>query len=153
VKDLASRLLEVLIKKGDGRGAFAQKAGISPAVLSHIASGRNAPSLELVLSILKIYPDVSPDWLLMGKGDWIRQIGLAAGEETKEKSAQDLFSSQEKTEHQEKTMLQVETNTLDKEKAQLMRKIEELRFLLKLHARNAEESLSDLEKEIKSLED
>lgn len=145
MKELASRLLEVLIKKGDGRGAFAQKAGISPAVLSHIASGRNAPSLEIVLAILKIYPDVSPDWLLMGKGAWLRKDENTSSSEPRIQSSNDLFSNQEGQELQNKKNSKQEDYYTVLETAQLKKKIEELRFLLKLHARNAEESISDLE--------
>ena len=59
MNEIAARIFQVLNEKGMNRGVFAQKAGISPAVLSHIASGRNAPSLDLVLSILRLFPDVA----------------------------------------------------------------------------------------------
>ena len=145
MKDVATRLLEVLLKKGDGRGVFAQKAGISPAVLSHIASGRNAPSLEIVLAILKIYPDVSPDWLLMGKGSWLRKEENASELEARTQGSKDLFSNQEVQNHRTEQQINKNLDATALEKNNLIKKIEELRFLLKLHARNAEESIAELE--------
>lgn len=54
------------------RTDFAAKLGISNAVLSHIASGRNKASLDFVIAILTKFPDISPDWLLLGRGEMKR---------------------------------------------------------------------------------
>lgn len=51
---------------------FANKLNISNAVLSHITSGRNKASLDLVITILKHFPDISADWLLLDKGEMLR---------------------------------------------------------------------------------
>lgn len=48
---------------------FAEKIGISPSSLSHILSGRNNPSLEVVMKIHKACDYISLDWLLYGEGD------------------------------------------------------------------------------------
>lgn len=47
---------------------FADKIGISPSSLSHILSGRNNPSLEVVMKIHKACDYISLDWLLYGEG-------------------------------------------------------------------------------------
>ena len=47
---------------------FAEKIGISPSSLSHILSGRNNPSLEVVMKIHKACDYISLDWLLYGEG-------------------------------------------------------------------------------------
>lgn len=47
---------------------FADKIGINRATFSHINSGRNKPSLEVILKIVNCFTDVNYDWLLEGKG-------------------------------------------------------------------------------------
>ncbi len=55
--------------KGLSALAFAEKLGIQRSGLSHIFGGRNKPSLDLILKILEVFPDVSPEWLLKGEGN------------------------------------------------------------------------------------
>jgi len=50
--------------------AFAEKIGIGRSSISHIVSGRNKPSLEIVLSILENFEEVAFDWLMYGKGNF-----------------------------------------------------------------------------------
>ena len=47
---------------------FADRIGIQRSGLSHILSGRNNPSLDFVLKVLKAFPELEPVWLLQGKG-------------------------------------------------------------------------------------
>ncbi|MDH3709307.1 MAG: helix-turn-helix domain-containing protein [Cyclobacteriaceae bacterium] len=47
---------------------FADAIGVQRSSISHILSGRNKPSLELINKILDQYSDVNTDWLLLGKG-------------------------------------------------------------------------------------
>lgn len=55
-------------KVASGKTEFAASLDISLAVLSHIASGRNKPGVELLQKILLKYPSVSAEWLLLGTG-------------------------------------------------------------------------------------
>jgi transcriptional regulator with XRE-family HTH domain len=48
--------------------------------ISHVLSGRNNPSLELIQKILAKYPEVNPGWLLTGKGN-MKQLNLFGDEE------------------------------------------------------------------------
>jgi plasmid maintenance system antidote protein VapI len=47
--------------------AFADEIGAQRSSISHILSGRNKPSLDIVVKILTRFPNVSSDWLLLGK--------------------------------------------------------------------------------------
>lgn len=47
---------------------FADKAGIQRASVSHILSGRNKISLDIVTRINAAFPDASLDWLIKGEG-------------------------------------------------------------------------------------
>ena len=48
---------------------FADRTGIQRASVSHILSGRNKPSLEVMLKIYESFPGLSMEWLMTGKGD------------------------------------------------------------------------------------
>ena len=48
---------------------FADKTGIQRASVSHILSGRNKPSLEVMLKIYDAFPGVDMKWLMMGVGE------------------------------------------------------------------------------------
>lgn len=70
--DIGKRFLEVFAYSGLSRLEFAERLKISPAVLSHISSGRNQPSLDLILALRRAYPEISLDWLLLGTGSMKR---------------------------------------------------------------------------------
>ena len=44
---------------------FADIIGVQPANISHIISGRNNPSLDFVQKMLKAFPDLNLDWLIL----------------------------------------------------------------------------------------
>ena len=48
---------------------FAEEIGIQPSGMSHILSGRNNPSLDFVLKVMKRWPEVNINWLMFGKGE------------------------------------------------------------------------------------
>jgi transcriptional regulator with XRE-family HTH domain len=58
--------LEFLLKnKGITATSLARLLDIQPSGISHILSGRNNPSFDLVVKILKAFPELNPDWLLL----------------------------------------------------------------------------------------
>ena len=48
---------------------FAEKTGIQRASVSHIVSGRNKPSLEVMLKIHDAFPELDLKWLMTGVGE------------------------------------------------------------------------------------
>ena len=48
---------------------FAEEIGIQPSGMSHILSGRNNPSLDFVMKVVRRWPEVSITWLMLGKGE------------------------------------------------------------------------------------
>lgn len=48
--------------------SFADKIGVQRSSMSHLLSGRNKPSLDFILKIIDIFPDVDLYWILNGKG-------------------------------------------------------------------------------------
>ena len=58
--------IEYLLRAGNYTAtSLARLLDIQPSGLSHILSGRNKPSFDLVVKILRAFPDVNPDWLLL----------------------------------------------------------------------------------------
>jgi len=51
---------------------LADTLGTERSGISHFLSGRNKPSLAFVTKLLERFPDVSPDWLIMGIGSMLR---------------------------------------------------------------------------------
>ncbi len=71
--ELNKRVLSIMEVKNLSRTAFASLLEISLPVLTHIGSGRNKPSLELIQKILTQIPEIDPDWLVLGKNSMFRK--------------------------------------------------------------------------------
>jgi len=61
---------------------LADKLGTERSGISHFLSGRNKPSLSFITKMLEKFPEVSPDWLIMGGGAMLRTEGTAANQAT-----------------------------------------------------------------------
>jgi len=70
---MKERILEFLKKENKTAVQFAAEIGVQPSSISHILSGRNKPSLDFVIKMLDKYNYLSPEWLLFGKGNMIRE--------------------------------------------------------------------------------
>jgi transcriptional regulator with XRE-family HTH domain len=69
MKLITERLQEIVNETGLDKKSFSEKVGINPGTLSHIFTGRNNPSLEVILQISNIYDQYSLEWLLKGEGE------------------------------------------------------------------------------------
>lgn len=69
MNEIRDRFKMIMEHVGLAAGAFAESIGASQATISHILSGRNNPSVELMLRIHQRYEDINLEWLLTGKGD------------------------------------------------------------------------------------
>lgn len=65
---MENRIQKIIDKQGVSLNAFAQEIGVNRSTVSHILTGRNKPSVEVLQKILKRFPDISSDWLLLGNG-------------------------------------------------------------------------------------
>lgn len=65
--------LEILCAKYNLTASSLAKAlGVEASAISHIRSGRNKPSYDFVVKILRAFPDVNPDWLLLDGEEFLR---------------------------------------------------------------------------------
>lgn len=65
---MVNRIKQIIQVKNFTYSHFADHIGIPRSTISHILSGRNKPSLDVVQKILDTFPDISTEWLIMGKG-------------------------------------------------------------------------------------
>ncbi|MDX9928632.1 MAG: helix-turn-helix transcriptional regulator [Bacteroidales bacterium] len=63
---MKNRVIQFLSRENKTSAQFAEEIGVQPSGVSHILSGRNNPSLDFVLKMLKRYSFISPEWLLFG---------------------------------------------------------------------------------------
>lgn len=69
--------IEALMKvKNLTASQFADTIGIQRSGMSHILAGRNNPSLDFVLKVLNVFPEISPAWLLQGKGEMYANLSV-----------------------------------------------------------------------------
>lgn len=66
--ELKDRIQEILIRNNLSAASFADEIGVQRSGISHILSGRNKPSYDLIERILKRFPDINPEWFIMGNG-------------------------------------------------------------------------------------
>ena len=71
---MKERLLELMELLHLTPTQFANEIGVQRATLQHILSGRNEPSLKIIMAIHNKYPDVELEWLLNGIGTAIPQL-------------------------------------------------------------------------------
>jgi transcriptional regulator with XRE-family HTH domain len=108
-EDFIKRLELLLDYYSLNASAFADKIGVQRSSLSHLLSGRNKPSLDFIMKILEVFPEVDLYWILNGKGSFpknakVNENQISVPEELstptpilKNETTHDLFSQLELT--------------------------------------------------------
>lgn len=65
--DINERVRMIINSQNLTASAFADKIGVQRSNVSHVLSGRNKPSYEFIEKLLNAFPNVSSDWLILGK--------------------------------------------------------------------------------------
>jgi len=65
---MIDRINLILKAKNITARQFAEEIGIQPSGMSHILGGRNNPSLDFVTKVIRRYPEIDANWLLLGRG-------------------------------------------------------------------------------------
>jgi transcriptional regulator with XRE-family HTH domain len=73
---MKERLLKFLNTIQLSSSRFAEEIGIQPSGVSHILSGRNNPGYDFIVKILTKYPDLNPEWLILGKGEMFKKSSV-----------------------------------------------------------------------------
>ena len=77
---MQQKLRDLMTSEHLKSGQLAEMLGINPAGISHILAGRNKPGFDLLQKILRRFPRVNPDWLLLGEGPMYRADFAPASE-------------------------------------------------------------------------
>ena len=86
-KEFTNRLQEIIEYYDLTASSFADKIEVGRSSISHLLSGRNKPSLEFVMKIVKTFPEVELYWLLNGKGSFPKVVNSPLPEKTTSSSA------------------------------------------------------------------
>lgn len=70
IDDFIKRLEIILEYYNLSASSFADKVGVQRSSLSHLLSGRNKPSLDLIMKIVSEFPEVDLYWIVNGKGNF-----------------------------------------------------------------------------------
>lgn len=63
-----TRISEFINAQGITASQFADTIGVQRSSISHIVSGRNKPSSDFLQKLLKNYPSINAEWLILGIG-------------------------------------------------------------------------------------
>ena len=70
IDEFIKRLEIVLDYYNLSASAFADKINVQRSSLSHLLSGRNKPSLDFIIKVIEVFPEVDLYWILNGKGSF-----------------------------------------------------------------------------------
>ena len=63
---IIDRVKKIITANGLTNSSFADKIGVPRSTISHVLSGRNNPSLDLIIKILQNFDGISANYLLSG---------------------------------------------------------------------------------------
>ncbi|SFC06900.1 DNA-binding transcriptional regulator, XRE-family HTH domain [Zunongwangia mangrovi] len=130
-KEFTNRLREIIEYYDLSASSFADKIEVGRSSISHLLSGRNKPSLEFVMKIVKTFPEVELYWLLNGKGTFPKTEEYTVGknanpkvsgsklESASKNSEDDLFSSSSESKTEDKSLVNL-PNRKDKKIAKVI---------------------------------
>lgn len=81
---MKEKLQQLMKSEGLTSSRMAEMLGVQPSGISHILSGRNKPGFDLLQKILKRFPQVNPDWLLLDAEQMYRSAEEAVPAEKRE---------------------------------------------------------------------
>ena len=101
IDDFIKRLEIILDYYNLSASAFADKIGVQRSSMSHLLSGRNKPSLDFIIKVIEVFPEIDLYWILNNTGTFPRS-------ETKPDSAEE-----KKTTPKEEVVLATELQSPD----------------------------------------
>ena len=90
VDDFIKRLETILDYYNLTASSFADKINVQRSSLSHLLSGRNKPSLDFIIKVIDVFPEVDLYWILNGKGVFPKSENTSIPLEASEKRNQSI---------------------------------------------------------------
>ena len=64
--EIVVRIKKIISDNNLSNSSFADKIGVTRSSISHVLSGRNNPSLDLIIKIVKSFDEINANFLLTG---------------------------------------------------------------------------------------
>jgi transcriptional regulator with XRE-family HTH domain len=80
---MRERIQKLIAAEGLTPSQFADAIGIQRSAVSHLLSGRNNPSYDIIVKILTRFKNVNPTWLLLGSGSMYIEVTSSVSPEIK----------------------------------------------------------------------
>jgi transcriptional regulator with XRE-family HTH domain len=90
IDDFIKRLEIILDYYNLTASSFADKINVQRSSLSHLLSGRNKPSLDFIIKVIDVFPEVDLYWILNGKGVFPKAENTSIPLEASEKRNQSI---------------------------------------------------------------
>lgn len=74
--EIADRINLIIREKNLSIRAFSKSIGFADTTIGNIISAKSEPGFKVLYAICKEYDDISPDWLITGKGEMIKNSSL-----------------------------------------------------------------------------
>lgn len=119
---MLTRIKEIIDSENLSPSRFADYIGVPRSTISHIMSGRNKASLEVVQKILESFPHISADWLVLGKGGNAKKQPDLFSEITERRDSEMPFHENMSTAKPDKTtpvQQKIKVNDEDEEKNEI----------------------------------
>lgn len=112
-QEFSERLSLIMRHYGLTSSSFAERIGVQRSSISHLLSGRNKPSLDFVLKVLKEFPEVSLYWLMNGVGNFPNKDQKEIKQNPSSSSSEPRKSPEENIAETPANNLAPHTNTID----------------------------------------
>lgn len=73
MNDINNRIARLLSEEDLTASRLAEVLGVQASSISHLLSGRNKPSYDFIAELMRHYPSINPDWLILGVGDMYKE--------------------------------------------------------------------------------
>ena len=102
---MENRIQKIIDEQRISLNRFAQEIGVNRSTISHILTGRNKPSVDVLQKLLKRFPSLSSDWLILGNGP------MHAKNENSQSSSSDYITQSDESKSVEKVVIFYNDNT------------------------------------------
>ncbi len=88
--DMKEKITFLMKSEGLTTTRLAEILEIQPSAVSHLVSGRNKPGYDLLQRILRRFPKINPDWLLLDSGEPFRveqNTAISSGDDDPDKES------------------------------------------------------------------
>lgn len=89
------KIKQILIDKSLSPSVFADEIGVQRSSISHILSGRNRPSFDIIQKVIRRYPDLGYDWIMEDDGQENKHVpkpGIRSPNETSSSATRQSLS-------------------------------------------------------------